>query len=128
MSLICPENVTCIKQELYRKSNHTFLLSNFFFQICCLLPGKTRYPLYKRLDGPQDRSGQVRKVSPPTGIRTPDRPARSQSLYRLSYQAHTAYYFGKSFIVNPLTPNDHYSGRTAPLTFKFAFCIFIQQI
>jgi hypothetical protein len=25
----------------------------------------------------------------PTGIRSPDRPARSQSLYRLSYRAHT---------------------------------------
>ena len=30
--------------------------------------------------------------------------------------------------INPLTPNDHYSGRTAPLTSKFAFYIFIQQI
>jgi len=29
---------------------------------------------------------------------------------------------------NPLTPNDHYSGRTAPLTFKVSFYIFIQQI
>ena len=27
----------------------------------------------------------LRKISPPTGIRSPDRPARSQSLYRLSY-------------------------------------------
>ena len=27
--------------------------------------------------------------SRPTGIRYPDRPARSQSLYRLSYQTHT---------------------------------------
>jgi hypothetical protein len=27
----------------------------------------------------------VRKISPPTRIRSPDRPARSQSLYRLSY-------------------------------------------
>jgi len=27
-------------------------------------PGKTRYPLYRRLDGPQDRSGQVWKISP----------------------------------------------------------------
>ena len=53
-----------------------------------LRPGKTRYPLYRRLGGPQGRSGQVRKTSPPTGIRSPDRPARSQSLYRLSYQAH----------------------------------------
>ena len=30
--------------------------------------------------------------------------------------------------VNPLTPNDHYRGRTAPLTSKVAFYIFIQQI
>ena len=47
--------------------------------------GKTRYSLYRRLGGPQGRSGQVRKISPTTGIRYPDRPARSQSLYRLSY-------------------------------------------
>ena len=30
--------------------------------------GKTRYPLYRRLGGPQDRSGQVRKISPPPGF------------------------------------------------------------
>jgi len=53
-----------------------------------LPPGKTRYPLYRRLGGSQGRSGRVRKISPPTGIRSPDRPARSQSLYRLGYQAH----------------------------------------
>jgi hypothetical protein len=35
----------------------------------------------------QGRSGQVRKIWPPTGIRSPDRPARSQSLYRVSYPA-----------------------------------------
>ena len=29
---------------------------------------------------------------------------------------------------NPLTPNDHYSGRTAQLTSKVTFYIFIQQI
>jgi hypothetical protein len=28
-------------------------------------PGKTRYPLYRRLGGPQGRSGRVRKISPP---------------------------------------------------------------
>jgi hypothetical protein len=32
-----------------------------------LPPGKTRYPLYRRLGGPQGRSGQVRKISPPPG-------------------------------------------------------------
>ena len=33
-----------------------------------LPPGKTRYPLCMRLGGPQDRSGQVRKISPPQGF------------------------------------------------------------
>ena len=33
-----------------------------------LPPGKTRYPLYGRQGGPQGRSGQVRKISPPTGF------------------------------------------------------------
>ena len=51
-----------------------------------LPPGKTRYPLYRRMGGPQGRSGRVRKISPSTGIRSPDRPARSESLYRLSYR------------------------------------------
>jgi len=31
-------------------------------------PGKTRYPLYRRLDGPQGRSGRVRNISPPPGF------------------------------------------------------------
>jgi len=30
--------------------------------------GKTRYPLYRSLGGPQGRSGQVRKISPPPGF------------------------------------------------------------
>jgi len=33
-----------------------------------LPPGKTRYPLYRMLSGPQGRSGQVRKISPPQGF------------------------------------------------------------
>ena len=53
--------------------------------------GKTRYPLYRRLGGPQGRSGQVWKISPLTRIRSPDRPVRSQSLYGLSYPAHLRY-------------------------------------
>jgi hypothetical protein len=43
-----------------------------------LPPEKTRDPLYRRLGGSQGRSGHVRKMSSPTGIRSPDRPARSQ--------------------------------------------------
>jgi len=33
-----------------------------------LPPGKTRYPLYRRLGGPQDRSGRVRRISPQPGF------------------------------------------------------------
>jgi len=51
-----------------------------------LPPGKTRYPLYRGLARPLGRSGRMSKISPPTGIRSPDRPARSESLYRLSYR------------------------------------------
>jgi len=33
-----------------------------------LPPGKTRCSLYRRLGGPQGRSGQVRKISSPPGF------------------------------------------------------------
>jgi len=46
-----------------------------------LLTGKTWYPLYRRLGGPKGWSGRVWKISPPTGIRCPHCPARSESLY-----------------------------------------------
>jgi hypothetical protein len=53
-------------------------------------PGKeTPYPLYRMLGGRHGLSGRVRNISPPTGIRSPDLPARSESLYRLSYPGHS---------------------------------------
>ena len=33
-----------------------------------LPPGKARYPLYRRLGGPQGPSGRVRKISTPSGF------------------------------------------------------------
>ena len=30
-----------------------------------LLPGKTGYPLHRKMGGPQGRTGRVRKISPP---------------------------------------------------------------
>ena len=40
----------------------------------CFTSGyETWYPLYRRLGGSQGRCGRVRKISPPTGIRFPDR-------------------------------------------------------
>ena len=32
-----------------------------------LPPGETRYPLYRKLDGPKFRSGPMRKIWPPQG-------------------------------------------------------------
>jgi len=50
----------------------------------CFTPGKTQYPFYRRLGGPQDGSGRHRK-SHPTRIQSPDHPAQSKSLYCLHY-------------------------------------------
>ena len=36
--------------------------------LIALLPGKTRYPLYRRLGGPQSRSRRVRKISSTPGF------------------------------------------------------------
>ena len=47
--------------------------------------GKTRYPFYRKLSGPQGRSGRAEK-SRPYRDSIPDCPACSQSLCQLSYQ------------------------------------------
>jgi hypothetical protein len=59
--------------------------------------------LYGSLGGPQGRSGRVRKISLPTGIWYPDRLARSESVYRLSYPG-PHYLYRTTQKVNP---NDH---------------------
>ena len=46
-----------------------------------LPPGKTRYPLYRRLGGPQGRSGRVRKISPPAQGLDPRNVQRVASRY-----------------------------------------------
>ena len=51
-----------------------------------ILPrGKNRYPFYKRLGGPQGRSGQVENLVP-AGIRSRNVQPVAQSLYRLGYR------------------------------------------
>jgi len=49
-----------------------------------LPPEKTRHQLYRRLGGPQGRSGQARKISPPNRDSIPGPSSRP---YRLSYPA-----------------------------------------
>ena len=64
-----------------------------------LSPGKTRYPLYRGLVGPQSQSGQVRKIMSPPGFDHPNHPARNHSLYRLNYRTHDTVLVG-SFAVS----------------------------
>ena len=49
--------------------------------------GNTWYPLYRRLDGPQSQSGQVRKISPPPGFdpRTIQPAASRSSCYKIKW-------------------------------------------
>ena len=54
-----------------------------------LPPGKTQYPFYRRVGGPQGRSGRTENPVP-TGIRSRTVKPVAQSLYRLSYPAHKA--------------------------------------
>jgi hypothetical protein len=56
-----------------------------------LPPGKTRYPFYRRLGGPQGQSGRADNLVP-TGIRSRTVQPVAQSIYRLSYPAHTIWY------------------------------------
>ena len=56
-----------------------------------LPPGKTQYPLYRRLGGPQGQSGQAENLVP-TRIQSPTVQPVARSLYWLSYPAHTCKY------------------------------------
>jgi hypothetical protein len=46
----------------------------------------TKYPLYRRLSGSQGRFGWIRNNLAANQIRSPDSPARRESVYRLCYQ------------------------------------------
>jgi len=63
-----------------------------------LPPGKTRYPLYRRLGGPQGRSRRAENLVP-IGIRSRTVQPVAQSLYRLSYPAHKAVSSTAKYIV-----------------------------
>ena len=71
-----------------------------------LLPGKTRYPLYRRLGGPRNRSGQVRKISPHRdsvpGPSSPQRVAIPTTLSLLW----GCKVFGKNSYVMPCPPRE----------------------
>ena len=57
--------------------------------------GKTRYPLYRSLGGPQGRSGQVRKISPPPrfNLRTVQPVVSRYTDYAVQVPYHKAFFF-----------------------------------
>ena len=65
-------------------------------------PGKTRYPFYRRLGGPQGRSGRAENLVP-TGIRCRTVQPVAQSLYRLSYPAQIKSYRDIIFYISNIT-------------------------
>ena len=64
--------------------------------LAALPPGNTRYPLYRRLGGPQGRSGRVRKTSPPPELdpRTVQPVASRYTDYADSNTQHTNTLYG----------------------------------
>ena len=66
-----------------------------------LPPGKTRYPFYRRLGGPQGQSGRAENVAPHRES-IPDHPARSLLPHRLSYPAHRKTFNNNCYVRNYL--------------------------
>jgi hypothetical protein len=70
-------------------------------------PGKDSIPIVQKAGWAPGQVWTCAKYFAPTGIRSPDCPARRQSLYRLSYLAHT------------------FSVILSLLSFRLFLCIFI---
>ena len=56
-------------------------------------PEKTRYPLHRRLGEPQGPVCTVAESLSTTGIRSPDCPVCSESLYQISYPSPRRYFY-----------------------------------
>jgi hypothetical protein len=63
-------------------------------------PGKDPVPIVQEAGWAPGPVWTCAKNLAPTGIPSPDRPARSQSLYRLSYPAHSCAYTSKLWYHN----------------------------
>jgi len=83
-----------------------------------LPPGKTRYPLCRRLGGPQGRSGQVGKISPPTGFRSRSGPDDMEKIFCFSPGFEPR-------IVKPLTESFHRLSLLGFKKLKQSVCVII---
>ena len=88
-----------------------------------LPPGKTRYPLYRRLGGPQGRSGRAENLVT-TWIRSRTVHPVAQSLYRLSYPAHMNNTTAQNSVNSPLNWNPLQCGLNAVDVIKWLKFLF----
>ena len=105
--------------------------------LAALLPEyKVRYAVYRRLGGPQDRSGRVRKITPPTGFDPQTiQPVVSSRYTDCAFPAHCCtlvwsirlrvvlYLLRRKFHWLPLSLCLSLSLSHSPLHFTFAICL-----
>jgi len=77
--------------------------------------------------GPHGQSGRAENLAP-TGIRSPDRPARSQSLYRLSYPSPRCFQcrvqlWVQLYLYQPFVPAWHITGWPLSLHASMSFTL-----
>ena len=65
-------------------------------------PGKVPVPIVQEAGWALGLVGTDAENLAPTGIRSQDRPARSQSLYRLRYLAHKPEFTSTIFLIIPI--------------------------
>ena len=88
-----------------------------------LPPGKTRYPLNRRLGGPPSRSGQVRKISPSQRF-DPRTVQPVASRYTDSILRKVLRLINKTFIMGNITTGTKNYNRTAATLYTACFmCI-----
>jgi len=88
-----------------------------------LTPGKTRYPLYRRLGGSLGRSGWTEYLVT-TGIRSRTVQPVAQSLYWLSYPAHNVKEQNVFRSRNNVTCSTNCKYRTAATLYTLEACSF----
>ena len=87
-----------------------------------LPPGKTRYPFYRRLGGPQGRSGRAENLVL-TGIRSRTVQPVAQSLYRLSHRAHKYGLCKRYYLkVNKIINKEAAKGNSRTLSLNISVC------
>ena len=88
--------------------------------------GKTRYLFYKRLGGPQGRSGQAENLIP-TGMRSRTVQPVAQSLYRLRYRSHKATNTHSEYVILIAIPLQQWlQERTLPL--HYVHCLSCKRL